>query len=57
LLKAYSVDERIIYGTGQITARSGIEGYARSLLARDDVAFVDIRSAKNNCWQVRITRD
>ena len=57
LLKAYSVDERIIYGTGQITPRSDIEGYARSLLARDDVAFVDIRSAKNNCWQVRITRD
>ncbi|MBU2980395.1 DUF1203 domain-containing protein [Lentibacter algarum] len=57
LLKAYSHDERIIYGTGQITAKSELESYASSLLARDDVAFVDVRSSRNNCWQVRITGD
>ncbi len=57
LLKAYSADERIIYGTGQITPRGDVESYAALLLARDDVVFVDIRSARNNCWQVRVTRD
>lgn len=56
LLKAYSPDERIVYGTGQITAAADIASYARALLKRDDVAFVDVRSARNNCWQVRIKR-
>lgn len=56
LLKAYSHDERIIYGTGQITPSAEIEGYAETLLTRAEVAFVDVRSARNNCWQARITR-
>ena len=56
LLKAYSADERIIYGTGAITPVGEVEGYAASLLGRPDVAFVDVRSAKNNCWLTRITR-
>lgn len=56
LLKAYSHDERIIYGTGQITPRGEVPAYADALLARSDVAFVDLRSALNNCWQVRMTR-
>ncbi len=55
LLKAYSADERIIYGTGQITPVDEISDYADQLLAKDDVVFVDLRSAKNNCWQARLT--
>ena len=57
LLKAYTADERILYGTGKITPRDAVEDYAEALLARTEVAFVDVRSAKNNCWQARITRD
>ncbi len=56
LLKGYSADERIVYGTGRITPRANIASYASKVLAREDVAFVDLRSARNNCWQVRITR-
>jgi len=56
LLKAYSANERIIYGTGQITPRDEVADYAAKLLERGDVAFVDLRSAHNNCWQARITR-
>lgn len=56
LLKAYSSDERIIYGTGQITPLDDINAYADDLLARPDVAFVDLRSARNNCWQARLMR-
>lgn len=56
LLKGYGIDERIVYGTGRITPQSEIEAYAAELLARDEIAFVDIRSARNNCWQVRVTR-
>lgn len=56
LLKGYSDDQRIIYGTGQITPVDEVPAYADALLARDDVAFVDLRSARNNCWQARLTR-
>lgn len=54
LLKAYSADHRIIYGTGKITLSGELADYAASLLARDGVAFVDVRSARNNCFQTRI---
>lgn len=57
LLKAYSADDRIIYGTGQITPSDQIETYAAALFVREDVAYVDVRSACNNCFLTRITRD
>lgn len=56
LLKAYSADDRIIYGTGQITAAKQIVAVASDLLAQSNVAFVDVRSARNNCFQTRINR-
>ncbi len=57
LLKAYSVDDRIIYGTGQITPKTEVEPYANTLFARDDVAYIDVRSAVNNCFLTRMPRD
>lgn len=54
LLKAYGADDRIIYGTGQITPAADLVDYAAVLLGRDDVAYVDVRSARNNCFQTRI---
>ena len=57
LLKAYSADNRIIYGTGQITAADQIEDYATTLFERADVAYIDARSARNNCFLTRIYRD
>lgn len=56
LVKAYDQTDRIIYGTGQITASDQIAGYASALLERDDVAFVDVRSARNNCFLTRIVQ-
>ena len=56
LIKGYSADERIVYGTGRVTPQAEIMAYCAEVLARPDVAFVDIRSARNNCWQVRVTR-
>jgi len=55
LLKGYSANYRIVYGTGQITKAEDIERIAGEILAQDDVAFVDARSARNNCFQCRIT--
>ncbi len=56
LVKAYDVTDRIIYGTGQITPKDQIAGYAGSLFERDGVAYVDIRSARNNCFLTRIVQ-
>lgn len=56
LLKGYTTDERIRYGTGKVVARDEVSGYAAELLMRDDISFVDVRSARNNCFQVRIVR-
>ena len=56
LLKAYSADDRITYGTGQITAVKKIVAVASGLLERGNAAYVDVRSARNNCFQTRIRR-
>jgi hypothetical protein len=54
ILRGYSADERIVYGTGQVVATDRIAATAEALLDRPDVAFVDIRSASNNCFQCRV---
>ena len=57
LLKGYSADHRIVYGTGRITPSDEIESYAGALTSRPGIAYVDVRSARNNCFQTRIVRD
>lgn len=54
LLKAYSADHRIIYGTGAIMPPCDIDSYAKEVFAREEVAFIDIRSASNNCFLTRV---
>ncbi|PRY95297.1 uncharacterized protein DUF1203 [Hasllibacter halocynthiae] len=56
LLKGYTAEGRIAYGTGRITAHGDVAGYAADLLAGDRLAWVDVRSARNNCWLTRAVR-
>ncbi len=56
LLKGHGPDERIVYGTGAITPAADIPARAQAVLVDPRVAFVDVRSARNNCWQARIMR-
>jgi hypothetical protein len=56
LLKGYSADDRIVYGTGRVVPTDEIEAYAGALLADPRVAYVHVRSARNNCYQFRIDR-
>ncbi len=56
LVRGYSKEERIVYGTGQVVQTPKIAEYARELLANPTIAFVDVRSASNNCFQCRIKR-
>ena len=55
LLKGYSEDYRIVYGTGQIALQEDVARAAADILACNGVAFVDIRSSRNNCFQCRVT--
>ena len=56
LLKGYTDQERIKYGTGQLVSPEDIRAVSKHILESEDVAFVDIRSATNNCFQARIHR-
>lgn len=54
VVRGYSADERIVYGTGKVVPTDRIVGEAEALFTRPDIAFVDVRSASNNCYQCRI---
>ena len=56
LLKGYGADQRIVYGTGVVVQTDEVAATAAKILERPDVAFVDLRSAKNNCFQARVFR-
>lgn len=56
LVRGYSSDERIVYGTGKVIPTPEIPAYAQQLLSDPAIAFVDVRSASNNCYQCRIRR-
>lgn len=57
ITRGYFADERTIYGTGAVTPTDEISARCSMLLSRSEVAFVDIRSATNNCFICRVTRD
>jgi hypothetical protein len=56
LVKGYSADDRIVYGTGQVVASGDLEQAAAAILERTDVAYLHVRSALNNCYTCRIER-
>lgn len=56
LLRGYGHDDRIVDGTGAVTPKKDVCTRAHALLSRDDVAYLHLRSARNNCYQVRIDR-
>ena len=56
IVRGYGADDRIIYGTGGVVPTPAISGRAAELLADPKVAYVHVRSARNNCYQVRIDR-
>ena len=56
LLRGYGHDDRIVYGTGAVTPVEDVKTRAGELLDRPDIAYVHVRSARNNCYQCRIER-
>ncbi|MBT6203760.1 MAG: DUF1203 domain-containing protein [Rhodospirillaceae bacterium] len=56
IVRGYAHDDRIVYGTGKVTPTDEINCWAQTLLARDEIAYLHVRSARNNCYQCRIER-
>jgi hypothetical protein len=57
IVRGYSADDRIVYGSGAVVPTVEVRERAAALLARPDIAYVHMRSARNNCYQLRIDRD
>lgn len=57
IVRGYSADERIVYGTGGVVATQEIPARAAALFDNPAVAFLHVRSASNNCYHCRIERD
>lgn len=56
LIKGYGMDDRIVYGTGKITPKEQIGVAVKDIFDRPDIAYIHVRSARNNCYQARIDR-
>jgi hypothetical protein len=57
IVRGYGPDDRIVYGTGGVVPTGAIPARANTLFADPAVAYVHVRSARNNCFQLRIDRD
>ena len=56
IIRGYGDDNRIKYGTGQVVETTCLVDEAAALLEQEDVVYLHVRSAKNNCFQCRIER-
>ncbi|GLQ28558.1 DUF1203 domain-containing protein [Sulfitobacter pacificus] len=56
LLKGYCAQDRIVYGTGKIVPSADIPTYVEAVFTDPSVAYIHVRSARNNCYQLRIDR-
>ena len=57
ILRGYSDRDRIIHGTGAVVSTGRLAEEAGLRFADPGVAYLHVRSARNNCFQVRIERD
>ncbi|MCB2135570.1 MAG: DUF1203 domain-containing protein [Rhodobacteraceae bacterium] len=56
IVRGYGADHRIVYGSGAVTPVDEIAERAETLLADPAIAYLHVRSARNNCYQCRIDR-
>ncbi len=56
LVRGYSQEGRIVYGTGSIIEITNIESRASAIFQDNDVQYIHLRSSSNNCYQCRIER-
>ena len=56
LVRGYTNDERIRYGTGKVVKTRSLVDECRIILSDAEIEYVHIRSASNNCFQCRVER-
>ena len=56
IVRGYGPDNRIVYGTGAVVPTDALQSEATLRLSDPRIAYVHVRSARNNCFQVRIDR-
>ena len=56
IVRGYGADDRIVYGNGAVVPTLDLEAEASARLADPRIAYVHVRSARNNCFQVRVDR-
>lgn len=56
ILRGYGADDRIVYGTGGVVPTHEICARAQAIFSLPEVAYIHMRSARNNCYQLRIER-
>ncbi len=54
IVRGYGADNRIVYGTGAVVPTEALLSEAGKRMSDPRVAYVHVRSARNNCFQVRI---
>ncbi len=57
LVKGYTADDRILYGTGTVVPTPDMSEAIAAIFEQPDVAYIHVRSARNNCYQARVDRD
>ncbi len=56
IVRGYTADDRISYGTGGVIETDDIETRCKEIFADPMVDFVHIRSTQNNCYFCRVER-
>jgi len=56
LIRGYSKQDRIVYGTGAVVETSELDTQASVIFENPEVEYIHVRSARNNCYQARIDR-
>jgi len=56
IVRGYGRNDRIVYGSGAVIPTGDIAARAETLFERDDIAYIHVRSARNNCYQCGIER-
>ncbi len=56
IIRGYTADERIRYGTGGIVETADMVDTCETIFQDPEVAFIHVRSVQNNCYFCRIER-
>ena len=57
LIRGYGAQDRIVYGTGGVIGNDRMQARIAAIFENPDVAYIHVRSSRNNCYQARVDRD